>query len=397
MRNEKDSRGYKGFGNRDIMDKFGENLSAVFSRKSRSKDKDDDLLMAFSGRGNDDFYVDERVERKKAVRQAKQQQTQAKKRKPKKPPTPFMRKVRNIVTSCVVVAVVLIICVVLSLTVLFKTQNYEISGNTKYDDAEIIKTCGITKNENIFLANKNIAEKKLIKNYAYIEDADVSFNIPDTITIDITQAVPAYIVKISDSNFLVCSSKGRILEKVTSKKGYDLPMFIGSDSAHGDVGDHVEYDDEKTLDIINSIVTVFTDNGYTGISEIDATDTANITFTYDDRIKVKLGLPEDISYKVRTAMTIIIEKLDLNGTNTTEGELDVSNCNNTKKSYFREQSLIDAQAETVAPSESETTAPAYTDNDYDGYDDYTGEVIEEIEPTEEETQAPLSQDDWYLS
>lgn len=399
MRNEKDNRGYRLVGNRDIMDKFGENISSVFSRKSRSKNKDDDMLMAFSGKGNDDFYVDERVERKKAIKYEKQQKSKAKKSKPKMPPTPLMRKVRNIATSCFIVTVVLVVCVVLSLTVLFKTQNYEVSGNTKYDESEIIKTCGITKKENIFLANKNIAEKRLVKNYPYIEEADVSFNIPDTITIDIKEAVPAYIVKISDQSFLVCSSKGRILEKATSKKGYDLPMFVGSDKAQGDVGDYVEYEDEKTLDIINSVVTVFTDNGYTGITEIDATDTANITFTYDDRIKVKLGLPEDISYKVRTAMTIIIEKLDLNGTNTTEGELDVSNCNNTKKSYFREQSLIDAQQETVAPTESETTA--YVDNDYDGYDDYTGEYFgyqdDTAEPVEEETEAPLTVDDWYLS
>lgn len=403
MRNDKNNRGYKGFGNRDIMDKFGDSFSSVFSRKSRSRNKDDDMLMAFSGHGNDDFYVDERAERKKAIKHEKQQKSRAKKRKPKMPPTPLMRKVKNIVTSCLIVTVVLIVCVVLSLTVLFKTQNYEISGNTKYEESEIIKTCGITKKENIFLANKNVAEKRLVKNYPYIEEADVSFNIPDTITIDIKEAVPAYIVKISDQNLLVCSSKGRILEKATSKKGYDLPMFVGSDKASGDVGDYVAYEDEKTLDIINSVVTVFTDNGYTGITEIDATDTANITFTYDDRIKVKLGLPEDISYKVRTAMTIIIEKLDLNGTNTTEGELDVSNCNNTKKSYFREQSLIDAQAETVAPTESETTA--HVDNDYDGYDDYTGEYFgqdeeqqdSDEEPVEEETEAPLTVDDWYLN
>ena len=41
-------------------------------------------------------------------------------------------------------------------------------------------------------------------------------------------------------------------------------------------------------------------------------------------------------------MTIIKEKLDLNGTET-KGELDVSDCNTTKKSYFLDQSIIDAQ------------------------------------------------------
>ncbi len=383
-----DDRSFGGFGKHDIMDKIGEKFSSLFPRRSRKNDKDDDLLTAFSSRGSDEYelFVDEEKERKRLRQQQKSKPRQPKKAKPKKPTTPLMRRIRNVLTSFVIVAVVLIICVVLSLTVLFKTQNYDVSGSTKYTDEEIINTCGITTNENIFLANKNAAERRLIKNYAYIEEANVSFSIPDTITIKITEAVESYIVKIADTSYLIASSQGRILEKCESPEGYDLPMFLCSDITGGDVGDYIEYEDETTHDIINAIVTVFKDNGYTNITEIDATDTANISFTYDNRIKVKIGLPEDISYKVRTAMTIIIEKLDLNGSNTTEGELDVSNCNVTKKSYFREQSLIDAQVETTAPIDRD-------DVDGDGFDDETGEEVEE---QEEETKPPLSQDDWYL-
>lgn len=390
--------GYDSFDRPDIMDKIGDSFSSVFSRRSRENDKADDLLFEFSKKGRDDFFVDERVERKKAKKQTKQVKKKAKKSKVKKPVTPLMRKIRNIITYCIIVAVVLIVCVVLSLTVLFKTQNYEVKGNTKYDQNDIISTCGITTNENIFLANKRSAEKRILKTYPYIEEVDVSFAIPDTITIDITEAVPAYIVKVTDSQFLIVSSQGRVLEHAETTKGYDIPLFLGSDVSNVAVGEYVEFSDENTLKIINEIVTVFVDNGYTGITELDATDPANISFTYDGRIKVKLGLPEDISYKVRTAMTIILEKLDLNGTDTTEGELDVSNCNTTKKSYFREQSLIDAETPTESLDKDDTQSEEnnYIDEDYDGYDDITGEIIEYDEEEPEETQPPLSQEDWYL-
>ncbi len=405
---------YDRFEKRDIMDRIGDSVSSVFSRKSRKNDKADDLLFEFAkkGKGDDyEFFVDERAEKKQLKKQAKVEQKVIKKSKPKKPVTPLMRKVRSIVASCVIVAVVLIICVVLSLTVLFKTQNYEVKGNTKYDEAEIISTCSIGKNENIFLANKNAASRRLVKAYPYIEKADVSFSIPDTITIEIVEAVPAYIVKLSDGVYYVTSSKGRVLEQIEDPKGYDIPLFLGSELSSAAVGDYIEFTDETTIDIIEEIVTVFVDNGYTGITEIDATDTANISFTYDDRIKVKLGLPESLSYKVRTAMTIITEKLDMNGANATQGELDVSNCNTTKKSYFRDQSLIDVQtkpttsdSQTATENEDDTNtdtdAVEYVDNDYDGYDDITGEYywdkLVEEEPTEEETEAKLSVDDWYL-
>lgn len=380
-----DDFSYQGLEKPDIMDKIGDSVSSVFSRRSRNNDKADDLLLEFSQNDDGDNYelfVDERVERKRVKKQQKQSAKKAKKEKVKKPVSPLVRRIRNIITSCVIVAVVLIVCVVLSLTVLFKTQNYEITGTTRYTQEEIIKTCGIGGNDNIFLANKKAAQKRLVNTYAYIEEADVSFAIPDTITIDITEAMPSYIVSVSESNYLIASSKGRILEQVESIKKYDLPLFLCSELKTYEVGGYIKYEDDKTSDIIDTIVTVFADNGYTGITEINATNLADITFTYDDRIVVKLGLPEDISYKVRTAMTIIVEKLDLNGTQTTEGELDVSSCNTTKKSYFKEQSLIDSQIEN----------PITDDPLSDDITDFEDGEIEQ----EEETQAPLSPEDWYL-
>lgn len=390
---------YDTFEKRDIMDKFGDSISSLFSRRSHKNDKADDILSEFSVDGNEDFFVDETVERKKEKQKTKQDKKSPKKSKVRKPVSPLMRRIRNIITACVIIAVVLIICVILSLTVLFKTQNYEVMGNTKYSEEEIISTCGISKSENIFLANKKSASKKLVKNYPYIEDADVSFAIPDTITIDITEAVPAYIVKVTDSQYLIASSKGRILEQIESVEGYDIPLFLGPEVSNLAVGEYVEFSDENTLKIINEIVTVFVDNGYTGITEIDATDTADLSFTYDGRIKVKLGLPEDISYKVRTAMTIILEKIDINGTKTTEGELDVSSCNTTKKSYFRDQALIDAQTEPTEPIDKDDALSGadndYVDEDADGFDDITGEFIE-IEEEEETQEETLAQEDWYL-
>lgn len=380
-----DDFSYQGLEKPDIMDKIGDSVSSVFSRRSRNNDKADDLLLEFSQNDDGDNYelfVDERVERKRVKKQQKQIAKKAKKEKVKKPVSPLVRRIRNIITSCVIVAVVLIVCVVLSLTVLFKTQNYEITGTTRYTQEEIIKTCGIGGNDNIFLANKKAAQKRLVNTYAYIEEADVSFAIPDTITIDITEAMPSYIVSVSESNYLIASSKGRILEQVESIKKYDLPLFLCSELKTYEVGGYIKYEDDKTSDIIDTIVTVFADNGYTGITEINSTNLADITFTYDDRIVVKLGLPEDISYKVRTAMTIIVEKLDLNGTQTTEGELDVSSCNTTKKSYFKEQSLIDSQIEN----------PITDDPLSDDFTDFEDSDTEQ----EEETQAPLSPEDWYL-
>lgn len=390
--------------------------------KARAAYENSNARLSEFSDGYNDFYVDEMEEQRLQALESKREEKRkkkAKKSKPKKPRSPKSRKAARIIGYASIVAVIIIVGVVLSLTVLFKTQAYEVTGTTKYTDAELIETCGIAEGENIFLAPKTAAEKRLENAYPYVEKADVSFRIPDTITISVTEAVEGYLVKVSDEEYLLVSTKGRILSSLSDITGYDLPLFIGPALVSGAAGDYVAFEDSTVMDIIDEITTVFADNGYQGITEIDATSTANISFTYDNRIRVKLGLPEDLSYKIRTAMTIITEKIDVGTSSAVEGELDVSRCNVTKKSYFNEQPLVSA-----SPTEAQTTPDDGTDDTDAGdwyYDEDSGEWYwydgaEDVGGSDEDdwytadggesgdgdgddgdsSDRVLSQDDWYV-
>lgn len=320
-------------------------------REAARRPDQDDTLREFSDEYGD-FYVDE-VEQRREHSDPQKDRDKSKTRTRRKPASPMRRKLTRVISYLVIITVVLVVGVVLSLTVLFKTQAYRVEGNTKYNEADIIAACGITEGENIFLAPKQPAEERILKSFPYIEEVDVGFKIPDTIRIDITEAVEGYLVKLSDAEYLLISTKGRILSRVADQSAYDLPIFIGPKLTSGEPGEQVAYEDETIMAIIDNITQTFADNGYQGITEIDATDTANITFTYDGRIRVKLGIPEDISYKIRTAMTIITENIDINPSSKLEGVLDVSRCNMTKRSYFNEQEIIDINA-TEAPTQAST-------------------------------------------
>ena len=313
------------------------------------------MLSEFSDDYND-FYVDEvgekeELEREEAaeekIKEDKREKTASPSRK--KPISPFRRKLRRILSYAIIITVVIVVGVILSLTVLFKTQGYEVIGNTLYHESDIIDCCDIGEGTNIFLAPKQPAADRIKASFPYFEDVKVGFKIPDTIKIEVTEAVEGYLVKVTDTEYLLISTKGRILDRVKDISSFDLPIFIGPKLVSGDIGDYVEYEDETVVAMIENITQVFADNGYQGITEVDATNTANITFTYDNRIKVKLGIPEDISYKIRTAMTIITTKIDVVPGSQIRGTLDVSRCNETKRSYFDEDKSIDVNA-TQDPS-----------------------------------------------
>lgn len=348
------------------------------------QDDDEDMLSEFSDDTNN-FYVDEQKERRQRTQTQSREKKQHGKNEKRKPLSPLQRRLIRILSYGAIITVILIVGIVLSLTVLFKTQVYEVTGTSKYSESEIAEASGIGKGQNIFLAPKRSAEKRIKEKFPYVEDVHVGVKIPDTIKIGVEEAVEGYMIKMSDTEYLVVSTKGRILDKTDNKNLNKLPIFIGPKPVTGEIGDYVSYEDETLVDMVDSITQTFADNGYQGITEIDATNMADISFTYDNRIKIKLGIPEDLNYKIRTAMTIIDENLDKNGSDTSTGVLDVSRCNSTRRSYFKEGDLNPTQAPTQDPSQDpsqpatqavgangaapDTGAEAEIDLGYDYYDE----------------------------
>ncbi|MGN1467712.1 MAG: cell division protein FtsQ/DivIB [Ruminococcus sp.] len=339
-----------------VSDKKRVKSSSKEEQKQKNKKRNiPNVNKAPSNEYGDGFYVDETKQRRAYV--AKRQREKQKKQKA--PLSPRRRKIRHIVTYSLIFAVVLIIGIVLSLTVLFKTENIKVEGNSLYEEEKIIQLSGVQMEENIFLAQLNATPQKIIDALPYIENARVDFKIPDTITITVKNAEAAYVI-ISNNQYFKISAAGRILE-VSDNNTENLPIIIGSDIKDTQVGQYAEFSDENVNKILKGINNCVDKNGYEGINYIDVTDTANISVIYDNRILIKIGLPEDIDYKLKTAMTIITQKLDGEGEAKASGTLDVSKCNSTKKSYFKDGTVPSLAALPTEATQPQTSQPATTE------------------------------------
>lgn len=295
---------------------------------------------------DDGFYIDEFGERQKQQRVAQniREQENEKVKRLKKPMTADQVKKRRILTSIITCAVVLIIGVVLSLTVLFKTEKIIVEGDSFYNEQQILSYANVALQNNIFIGKFTATPDKIVENLPYIESAKVEVLVPDTIKIKITDAVPSYVVA-NDGKFLLISSKGRILD-VLADNSSEYPVLLSSDLKTTKVGEKITYTDENVPIILEEISNSLNKNEFKGITAIDITNTASISLVYDNRIAIILGLPDDIDYKIRTAQAIIMEKLDPNKTGAIYGTLDVSSCSTTKTSRFNPNETI---AVTTAP------------------------------------------------
>ena len=296
------------------------------------------------------YFIDEYAEKQRQEKRAKEIRKQEKEviSRSKKPMTRKQIRLKRILISSGIFAAVIIIGVVLSLTVLFKIEKIEVEGDVYYEEDQIVAFSNVASGQNIFISSWNSTPEEIVKNLPFIESADVSVSIPDTVTIKVTNAVPTYAVKCPEG-YLVVSSKGRILD-ITDKKSDELIELKCGEIKQSKKGEYLDLGDESAPEVLNSVAKSFEANGVDKITGFDVTNLSAIIINYDNRIDINIGLPEDIDYKIRTAFTIINEKLDPNKTGMVAGTLDVSTCNKNKMSRYK-------PSETQPTTVPSTTAP----------------------------------------
>lgn len=272
------------------------------------------------------------------------------------------RKMRMIISYIGVFFVIVAVTILLSLTVMFRTTEIRVNAEgLPYSDEEVIEASGLSMKDNIFLAKRKAAEKKLVEGFPYIEGADVTFRIPGTQIISIDVAVPSYQVQFS-GGFAVVSANCRILE-VNPNQRSDIPLLKGIKLNHTTPGEYITFEKNSTKQILDEVVKNINENDIGRIYGIDISNAANIELNYDNRITILLGLPEDVGYKLRTAKAIIEKSL----TPTEKGTLDVSLANSDRRSSYFTPIYSDtvSSAPSSAPAESASdTASSNAENDY---------------------------------
>ncbi len=297
------------------------------------------------------YYVNEVGVRKA---QAEREREKRRKKQPK-PMSPKVRRRRRIIVSILIIVAVMIVGIVLSLTVLFKTEKIVVKNNKYYDDSTVLSFTNVSEGHNIFTAAMFGDTKSISDALPYVKSAKISFEIPSTLIITLENQTPYSSLK-SDGSYYLVSEENRILEEVDNKPS-DL-MFVDAPKLKStDLGDYVEFEKQNYTDAMDDIMTSLVKHDYKDVTAINLKRISNITLTYDNRILIKLGMPDNLDYKIRTAFTIINTKLDPRNTRMIKGVLNVSNCKSTKRSFWREGAVIEETEKPTKPS----TAPSTTE------------------------------------
>lgn len=193
------------------------------------------------------------------------------------------------------------VVVLLSATVLFNISSFEITGETRYSDEDIIAACGISEGENLLRISIEEAEANIVSKLVYIDTAEISRGFPNKLNISVTPARVNACYAVSGKYYLV-SEIGRLLEVADNTA--DCPLvkgYIQDPENEPVIGEALPEDEEKRVSIAAQIIGYMDETELKEDYEIDLSDTLNIRISYDDRIEINLGTSAELDAKIQNA------------------------------------------------------------------------------------------------
>ena len=210
----------------------------------------------------------------------------------------------------------------------FTVKNIYANSTTLYDEETIVDACKIKKGEIIFFTNLEVASYNVCLGLPYIDSAKLTKRLPNSINIEVEQAVP-YVNLISDDGYIAVSKNNKILE-VKESPIPEIPTVVGLKYFITD-DNKISYENQALKDFLVDIIEKLKANELFSLEEIDVSDAYNIKLSYANKITIIFGDTKDIDYKIKTIREILFNKLKSDDI----GTLDLSSLGKTNKSYFK--------------------------------------------------------------
>ena len=271
---------------------------------------------------NDEIIVEVQKRKKTKKRTIKAPEKKASGKKSK--------KTLAILKSLFIIALAIGAIVLIMYSGLFNVKDFEVSGNSRLSSNKIISLSNIQVDTNIFSINKKQAKQAILEN-AYVEEVSINRKLPSTVSIEIKERIPTYILQFTDS-YVYINNQGYMLEISNDK--IEVPIIVGfiTDLSNIKAGNRL---DVKDLEKMNTILKIYETAKNVELAEyitkIDVSDTKEYKVYMESLNKiVYLGDASDLNSKMLELKEI------LHKTQNRKGEVFLNVDLNTQKAYFRQ-------------------------------------------------------------
>jgi cell division protein FtsQ len=181
----------------------------------------------------------------------------------------------------------------------FKVRNIEVTGAYTASPGAVRSASGIDIGQNIFLIEKSSAVNAITERFPNAESVSIRRSLPGTVVIELVETGPACKIK-SQGYYWYIDKTGRILSCVAALKSSDYAEVTGVALINPVVGRQAEFfvDEGDKRHALLPLLEALDTAGLLGeVTLIDVDLVYDVRIVINNRLEVRLGVPDDYQYK----------------------------------------------------------------------------------------------------
>lgn len=223
--------------------------------------------------------------------------------------------------------IVVVISTIFVMSVAFRVEDIQVSGNEHYTADEIINAVEIEQGDNLFFFDRFAAVSRVFAKLPYVDEVSVTRNLPNKVIIEIVESKALAYIVLGNENWTIdkdCKILGKVAEgeeaSLIPVEGFDPgTLFIGEYLTDADESDRATVYLKKILDNIQGR------NMSSLITKIDFSNVNNVVVYYNNRFIINLGDPNETDTKFGMVESAILQLREGDS-----GILDVTDALNTQ-------------------------------------------------------------------
>lgn len=198
--------------------------------------------------------------------------------------------------------VVIAALVTFGITLFFRVETIQISGLEHIQAQQVLDASGLQYGDSMLLVNKSQIASRLKVQLPYIQEVRIHRQLPGTIRLELTEAMPVAVVVSDTGEYWLMSRDGTLLEQIPASQTEGYMMISGLSVLSPDAGQMPELAEEDSqklsamLELVSALSELELDPPVTGI---DLGELFDIDLYCSDRFQIRLGSMTDLDYKLR--------------------------------------------------------------------------------------------------
>lgn len=221
-------------------------------------------------------------------------------------------------------ALLILGAVVAGSVVFFKAHTFEVEGNRRYSQEELLEASGIRDGENLITIPRREIEKRMEAELPYLKKVTIHLWPPERVIITVEETTPAAALE-SEGTAWYLDSSGKLLERVEQNEGY--PAVTGLTLLAPSEGTRLAVSEEEELKAkgLRGLLAALEERELLDqVQFIDLTSGSSVSMGYENRLTVKMGLNDDFGYDLKMLQAAEEQYIRDNWSDSDTGTLDMT-------------------------------------------------------------------------